>query len=270
MRKLIISASILIVGCGLAFSQESDIKFEVASVRPAGVPQNSPAIARMQGGPGTSDPERITYPSVTLKVVLLKAYGVEKYRLSGPDWLDSERYDIAAKVPPGATEQQLNAMLRNLLAERFNLTVHHESKVVAVYELMVGKNGSTLTEADMNAPPDPVREPGSPPPMTGWPDSAGFPQLPPGRPEMLGRMTDGIMRWTAKVQSLADLASFLGGQLQRPVLDKTGLTGKYDFKLAYSRDGLRPLGPPGAPGIPVDDTRVAVRVCRERFRTSLG
>ncbi len=254
MRKVIISASLLIFGCGSAFGQESDIKFEVASVRPAGVPQSGPGRLRMSGGPGTADPERITYPNVTLKNILSKAYGVENDRLLGPNWLDSERYDIAAKVPPGATKEQLNAMLRNLLVERFNLAIHHETKVVSVYELTVAKNGPTLTEADMNAPPVPVIEPGSRPPTIGVPDSAGFPQVPPGRPTMLGRMTDGIMRWTAKVQSLADLASFLGGELQRPIVEKTGLTGKYDFKLAYSRDGLKPMGPAAAAGIPVDDT----------------
>jgi uncharacterized protein (TIGR03435 family) len=253
MRKVIISASLLILGCGSACSQESDIRFEVASVRAAGVPQNGPGRLRMSGGPGTADPERITYPNVTLKNILSKAYGVENDRISGPSWLDSERYDIAAKVPPGATKEQLNAMLRNLLVERFNLAIHHETKVVAVYELTVAKTGPTLTEADMDAPPAPVIEPGSRPPTIGT-DSAGFLQVPPGRPMMLGRMTDGIMRWTAKVQTLASLTSFLGGELQRPVVDKTGLTGKYDFKLAYSRDGLRPMGPAAAPGIPVDDT----------------
>lgn len=75
------------------------------------------------------------------------------------------------------------------------------------------------------------------------PGKDGFLQLPPqGVPMMLGRMTDGIMRCTARVQSLSDLVSLLGDELERPVFDKTGLTGKYDFTLAYSRDGLQTEG----------------------------
>ena len=77
-------------------------------------------------------------------------------QISGPSWLDSESYDIVAKVPTGTTKEQVNAMLRNLLVERFNLTFHHETKDLSVYELIAGKNGSKLKEADLNVPPPAV------------------------------------------------------------------------------------------------------------------
>ena len=247
MRGPVVFAGCLILFCGSAFGQEHSARFEVASVRPSAEATSTPANSGMQGGPGTADPERFTFRNLSVMALLLKAYGVQNYQISGPDWLASTRFNIEAKVPPGATEAQLNAILRDLLAERFNLTLHRETKAMAVYELTVAKNGPKLQDADMNAPPPPVREPGSRPPTVGLPDRAGFPQIPPGRPMMLGKMTNGIMRWTAKVQSLSNLISLLTGELDRPVVDKTGLTGKYDFTLAYSRVGLRQRGPAAAP-----------------------
>jgi uncharacterized protein (TIGR03435 family) len=240
MPGIFVSAGCLILLCQSAFGQEDNVKFEVASVRASGETTSTPANSSIQGGPGTTDPERFTVHNFPLSALLLKAYEVQNYQISAPDWLASARFNIEAKIPPGTTEVRFNAMLRDLLAERFNLTLHHETKTMAAYELTAAKNGPKLQEADMNAPPPPVREPGSRPLVIGIPDSVGFPQIPPGRPMMLGMMTDGIMRWSANVQSLSNLTSFLSNELGRPVIDKSGLTGKYDFTLAYSRDGLRP------------------------------
>jgi len=77
----------------------------------------------MSGGPGTSDPQRITYTNATLQLILMDAYGVRPARTSGPGWLAPERYNIVAKVPPGATWERVSVMLQNLLAERFNAAV---------------------------------------------------------------------------------------------------------------------------------------------------
>ena len=252
MGAIMLSTVTILLG-GSMFCQQSDIKFEVAAMRRSAESTSSPANSGWRGGPGTSDPERFTVTNLPLVNLLLKAYGVQRYQISGPDWLSSTRFHLEAKVAPGTTEVQLNVMIQNLLAERFNLTFHHETKELAVYELTVATNGPKLQEANMDVHPPSVREPGSPPPTIGEPDSVGFPQIPSGRPIMLGRMTNGIMRWTGKIQSLANLASFLGGELERPVLDKTGLNGQYDFTLAYSRDGLRPMGPAAAPGVPSAD-----------------
>jgi uncharacterized protein (TIGR03435 family) len=245
MRGFIVPALCLVLGAGAAYAQEPNPKFEVASVRLSAEATSTPANSRMSGGPGTADPERFTFTNLSLKQLLLKAYGLLNYQFSGPDWLTSIRINLQAKVPSGATEAQLNAMLQNLLVERFNLASHHEIKEMAVYELTVGKDGPKLKESDLSAKP-PEHERGEPL-RVGGPDKEGFPQIPPGLNMMLGRMTDGIMRWTGRQQPLSNLASFLGGELDRPVVDKTGLTGKYDFTLAHSRDGLRPRGP-------VDDT----------------
>jgi uncharacterized protein (TIGR03435 family) len=192
----------------------------------------------MSGGPGTDDPERFT-SNVTLKSLLLRAYGVKDYQLLGPGWLGSERYEIRATVPSAATKEQFNAMLRSLLQERFNLAIHHETKEMSVYELVVGKNGSKLKESNLSVR-SPTIDSGSPSSNFGVPDRDGFLQIPPGIALILGTRKDGMVRWTGRMQSLTDLVTLLEGQSTLPVVDRTGLSGKYDFNLAYSQERADP------------------------------
>ena len=115
----------------------------------------------MRGGPGTDDPERITFISVTMKRLLMVAYRVDENQISGPGWLDSQRYAIAAKVPAGLTREQVLMMLQDLLAERFHLTIHHERKDFQAYELVVAKGGPKLKPA---VEADSAASPATPPP----------------------------------------------------------------------------------------------------------
>ena len=137
----------------LAFAQSP--AFEVASVKPAGPDSASSRIPamlppdvqermRMSGGPGTKDPGRVNYSGVTLNMLLKRAYDIGPEQISGPAWLDSERYDIMATVAPGTTLEQFRLMLQSLLAERFELRQHRETKTLAVYLLTVAKNGPKL------------------------------------------------------------------------------------------------------------------------------
>ena len=204
---------------------------------------------------------------MTLKILLTEAYDVKPYQVTGPGWLDSERYDVIAKVPPGSSKEQVNAMWRNLLAERFGLMLHHESKEFQTDEMAPAKGGLKLKEStlDPNAAEAPEPEgpppgamvataggpfPGGPPPP-GAPnfDKNGVPRL--NRPGLVMMMTIGpngpMARMVARAQTMAQLASMLGNRLNHPVVDKTGATGKYDFTLEYSPDpGNLPL-PPGPP-----------------------
>jgi uncharacterized protein (TIGR03435 family) len=107
-----------------AFAQDSPT-FEVASVKPANNPSDGTMWAK--GGPGTEDPTRIDYHNVSLGNLICRAYCVG-YQLTGPDWLNTERFDIAATVAPGATRDQFSLMMRNLLIDRFKLQVHHDSE----------------------------------------------------------------------------------------------------------------------------------------------
>jgi uncharacterized protein (TIGR03435 family) len=168
------------------------------------------------------------------------AYDVRDFQISGgPGWINSERYDIQARpdrsepaesLPPDPrkmTDAQLKTIgdqmrerLRALLADRFQLTIHRETKDAPVYALVVGKNGSKLQAAE-----------------EGKDGPRGM------------RMGRGQL--TGMSAPLSMLANTLSSQLGRPVLDRTGLTGKYDFKLEWTPDPGQGDGPPGGlpPGI---------------------
>ena len=130
MRRATLGFGLIFLTCCAAFGQAAadSPTFEVASVKPA-EPQTGMAIrVMMRGGPGTPDPGQLNYSNVSLKNVLMAAYAVKGYQINGPKWLDSERFDIVAKIAPGATKEQFQLMLQNLLAERFKLTLHRETK----------------------------------------------------------------------------------------------------------------------------------------------
>jgi uncharacterized protein (TIGR03435 family) len=178
----------------------------------------------------------------------MTAYDVKEYQVSGPAWLNTERYDIIAKVAEGATKEQVNLMWQNLLAERFGLMLHHESKEFEVEELVIAKGGHKLKETTVD--PAAGLDPG-PPKFDKSGELAG--------PGFVSTFRAGGQAHTvAKAQRLSKLTAMLGGVLRRPVLDKTGLTGKYDFSIEFNIDlrefGLPPPGPGGtAPAAaPVD------------------
>src|SRR5689334_15976974 len=98
---------------------DSTLQFEVASVKKAAPERIGRGAFQVRGGPGTNDPTRIAYTAVKLKSLVESAYRLKQFEVTGPDWMEHEYYDILAKVPEGATREQLSAMLRNLLIERF-------------------------------------------------------------------------------------------------------------------------------------------------------
>jgi len=263
MLPTILSVGLVIFTSCATFAQtaENSPTFEVASVKPAAPIVGNRIMVGMRGGPGTPDPGQITYNNVTLKDVLTNAYGVKRFQISGPGWLDSERYDIVAKLPRGSTKEQLMVMLQNLLAERFKLTLHREKKDLPMYALVVGKNGPKLKESvEEPAPKEGDGGPAGPSPAPGKPalDRDGFPVLPPaaaGRTAVSLALMNGNVRMTASKQPMSGLAEDLSRQLDLPVVDMTGLTGNYDFTLYLSPEGLAgmrlPVGlapPPGEGG----------------------
>jgi uncharacterized protein (TIGR03435 family) len=172
------------------------------------------------------------------------AYDVKEYQVSGPVWLNSERYDIVAKVPAGATNEQVKLMWQNLLAERFGVVLHHESKEFQVEELMIAKGGHKLKETAVDAAA--LLDPG-PPKFEKSGELAG-----PGYVTTF--MVNGQAHTEAKGQPLSKLTAMFGNTLGRPVIDKTGLTGKYDFSIDFHFDprGLGLPPPPGGPAAPAD------------------
>ena len=234
--------------------------FEVASVKPA-APLGPGVMFGMRGGPESRDPGQFTANFANLRMLLGRAYNVRVNRISGPDWIDSERYDILARVPEGATREKFSVMLQNLLRERFKLTLHREKREQPVYALVVGKNGPKLKEAQA-AQDGPASPPG---PVKIGKD--GLPELPCGR-GALTNMMPGRVRMGGACITLTELAYALENQVGRPVVDETGLTAKYDITLDFAPDEsmrgnagrmpgamMAPPPPPAPPpgGAPVGD-----------------
>jgi uncharacterized protein (TIGR03435 family) len=197
----------------------------------------------MNGGPGSSDPGRIHYENVSLKILLTKAYGVQDYQISGPDWLNSEGFDIEAKLPDGATKEQLLVMLQNLLIERFKMSVHRDKKELPTYALLVAKNGPNLKPSAV----DPAAPEPGPPTGRMVMGKDGFPEMRAGGHGVMMAVTMGRgAKMAASQASMQELAERLAELLGRPVTDQTGLTGKYQFELYFSLEGLALSAPPGA------------------------
>jgi uncharacterized protein (TIGR03435 family) len=148
-----------------------------------------------------------------LKWLLMTAYNVRSYQISGPAWLDSEGYMIVAKVPGGATKEQVRLMWQNLLKDRFGVVVHHESRVFQGEELTLPKGPFKLKETAMGR--DPVLDRYYTATEWGVLDGTGPRHL------------------LAKALTLQQVASMLDQLAGHPVTDKTGLTGKYDFNVEF-------------------------------------
>ncbi|MBZ5675824.1 MAG: TIGR03435 family protein [Acidobacteriia bacterium] len=234
------------------FGQTADnLTFEVASVKRTPPPEPNARVffGPPRGGPGTPDPGQITWSNAALRNILMTAYDVQTYQVTAPDWMNTERYDIVAKIPEGATKAQVNVMWQNLLKERFGMVLHHESKDFQVDELTVAKGGSKLKETELPPDAQSFTPSGGPPKL----DKNGFPEMNgSGAIVMISlnaASTSPNARMVGKGLPSAEIASRLAGLLRRPVIDKTGLTGKYDFTLEYTPDMSGIPLPPPPPGL---------------------
>lgn len=181
--------------------------FEVASIKPA-PPQPAGSVSTRI----SIDRARAVYSNLTVKDLIGEAYRVQEYQITGPALLGSRRFDIAAKIPDGVSKPQVPEMLQALLADRFRLAFHRETKILPVYALTVGKNGAKLKPAE---------------------NASGI----SSNSNRTGMHVD------AKV-SLLSFAEFLSVRLGRPVLDRTGLSGAFDIKADWAVDPLaQPLSP---------------------------
>ena len=204
--------------------------FDVASVKPSPPPAGGrSANYKMSGGPGTKDPSRFACENFDLAALIEMAYDVPYYLLSAPAWTADTRFDIVAKVPEGTTKEQFRLMQQRLLIERFKLAVHREKKEMPVFELVVAKGGPKLKDVSAAQPIQESQEPATPRSMKTDPE--GFPILPPGQTAYA--ITRGRARLRGTGETMEHFASTLAGQLHEPVIDRTGLKGKYDFILSW-------------------------------------
>jgi uncharacterized protein (TIGR03435 family) len=242
MIRTIVGSS-LIVFASSAFAQTAPAKlsFEAASLKPTASPGTMERnIRQMKGGPGSTDPGRFTYSNVTLKVLIETAYNLKEFQVEGPAWIDGEGYDLIATMPLGTTKEQAAEMMQTLLAERFKLEFHRETKQMPMFALVVGKGGSKMKEAEAPAP-----VPDAPP------DGRASLQARVGKPGISMMMSPSGVRFTGQM-TMAQLANGLTRQLARPVLDETELPKTYDVDITWMPDnfegGRMPMG--GGPGGP--------------------
>ena len=199
-----VCAGLALLTAGAVFGQTPATApaFEVASVKPAPPPTNPGQLKVQMGG----DPGMIDYKNVSLKMVIARAYDLKEFQVSGPDWLDTTRFDIMAKVPPNTPKSQIPLMLQSLLAERFKLKVHREQKVMPVYAMVVAKSGFKLK------------------PLEGEPEGRMNMMIGPRGRQMSGATT------------LAALSGGLSRMMDRPVVDLTGIQGTYQVDLEWVPD----------------------------------
>jgi uncharacterized protein (TIGR03435 family) len=173
--------------------------FEVASVKPA--PPRVPG-ANFSSSMNVS-PGRLTCTNVTLKKLIARAYSLKDYQVVGPEWINEDLYAIVASMPVDTTGDDLLEMVQGLITERFQMVTHREMKDMPVYELVVGKNGSKLKPVEYGR---------------------GSTSLSPGK-------------LVAQAVPLRNLTEQLSRLLNRPVLDKTGMAGAFDFALEFAPEG---------------------------------
>ncbi|HMC60340.1 MAG TPA: TIGR03435 family protein, partial [Candidatus Solibacter sp.] len=125
MIRAISAAGMAVAMACAAFGQSAatPLSFEVASIKPAAPQMDGRLMIRMGGDPG-----RLDYNNVSIKDLIRQAYGVKDYQISGPDWMASTRFDVLAKLPAGTPRSKVPEMLQALLAERFKVTIHRETK----------------------------------------------------------------------------------------------------------------------------------------------
>jgi uncharacterized protein (TIGR03435 family) len=185
-------------------NQDRSPAFEVSSVK----------LAR--GGPVKvqSDPGRLTISDESVEVLIKLAYGLRDYQFVGPGWLHTARYDIIATTASPQPRSIQLAMLRSLLIDRFKLAIHHESKNLPIYALVIGKTGPKLKPMDESLPR----------PFELY---SNFQMAPTasGATELRG------------YSSLGQLSDFLTRLVERPVLDRTGIAGSFDIRLLCAVDG---------------------------------
>jgi uncharacterized protein (TIGR03435 family) len=176
----------------------------VASIRPG-----FPGPPKLEADPG-----RLTIRNQALDVLIRLAFGLREYQYEGPAWLHTTRYDIVATTPSPQPRSVQLAMLRALLIDRFKLATHQETRTISVYELIAGKGGPKLHPIDVKLPE----------PFELYSNFRIVP-VPGDVSELQG------------VGTLGQLCDFLTRVLGKPVVDRTGIAGNFDFHLQCAIDG---------------------------------
>jgi uncharacterized protein (TIGR03435 family) len=230
-RPVCLFVHLLTIAVGAAMAQsDARPEFEVAAIKSAAPDARGTWVRTVPGG-------RISITNMTLKELVEIAWRIQPFQISGgPPWLDSARYDINAKPEHKPTNDELQQMLQSLLKDRFQLALRRETKELPVYALVLarkdGKLGPGLVETKEGScePLDPNKP--LPPPVPGKrPNFCGFMRF--GRGDMIGV---GV--------PLENFTNSLSRNLNRTVIDKTGLKGRYDIKMEWTPEQPPPMQMP--------------------------
>jgi uncharacterized protein (TIGR03435 family) len=236
---------------------QSKMEFEVASVKPAEQLDIGKMAAAMRAGQmpqigARVDGQEARYTYMSMKQLVANAYGVKPYQVTGPDWINSERYDISAKIPDGASKDEAPQMLQSLLEERFKLVARRVDKQEPVLALVVAKGGEKMKESvdtpqalDANAPLQPgemnINTPDGPARMTVGQNGTATMNM--GAKGVVVYKVDPAtqsIHMEASHLSMPGLVDMLNqfSQMQGPgtrqIVDKTGLKGNYQVGLDFS------------------------------------
>jgi uncharacterized protein (TIGR03435 family) len=230
-----------------ATDPNAPVSFEVATVKANKSGDQGGNLRRQPGG-------RITATNMPLRTLIIFAYQLQQFQLvGGPGSTATDRFDIVAKlegdpapVMPGSGPDQLMLAMRTLLADRFNLKAHRETRELDIYALVMARPGGQ---------PGPALKPStqdcSPQALAG---RRGAP--PPSSPAGAGPVFCGVMGSPGKIRfggfPLSQFSTALAGQTGRFVVDRTGLTGNWDFELTFAPDQRGPAPPPGVDVPPPD------------------
>jgi uncharacterized protein (TIGR03435 family) len=211
MKRALVCLSLTALSC---FCQTA--AFDIASIRPnlsdhSGDRHSSTNVSVSEDG------IKFTATNVSLLSLIQRAHDVKEYQVAGPDWLRTAYFDVVATLPAGVPREQLIPALQALLADRFKLAIHKETKDLPIYALVVGKKGPKL---------QPAADPNGP---NGTWNSKG--------------------KFTGKNETLSHFSEALSRQLDRAVVDMTGLTGSFDFEVTYGPEDAHSNSDDSGPSI---------------------
>jgi uncharacterized protein (TIGR03435 family) len=252
------------------------LTFDVATIKPSPPLDRAKLAADLQAGKMPRLGPRVTasradYIYMPLRDIIALAYGMRNYQVSGPDWMKTERFDIEATMPEGASKDDAPAMLRSLLADRFKLSAHKETQEQKVLALLAGKNGAKLKPStataeplDEDAPlkPNQIVWDGPEGPVRITRNDNGSMVFDLGKrgtvtqtidaQNQAVRLDSSMVTMSGFAETLSSILAPMGGQL---VVDMTGLKGNYEITVEISfadlasmarSQGDAPMPPSGA------------------------